>query len=158
MKPPKLEPLTVATWGAVAMGLYFVADKFGYFDRDGDGTGEGESDPEVDPATIPPLTAPTWTLEQAQAAALRIYGAIYGSGEFWNGQTGEDEQAIVDTLLTVNTDGDAALLVQVYGRRTGRWAWSGPLTLPAALREYLSASDLQTVNDAYTERGIVWNC
>jgi hypothetical protein len=31
------------------------------------------------------------------------------------------------------------------------------LTLPAALRQYLSASDLQTVNNAYTERGIVWN-
>jgi hypothetical protein len=157
MKAPKLEPLTVATWAAVAMGLYFVADKLGYFDNEGDGSGEGENDPEVDPTTIVPLTDPTWTLEQAQTAALNIYGAVYGSGEFWTGQTFEDEQAILDILLTVNTDGDAALLTQVYGRRSGAWSWSGPLTLPATLREYVSASDLQAVNEDYSQRGILWN-
>jgi hypothetical protein len=157
MKAPKLEPLTVATWAAVAMGLYFVADKFGYFDDEGDGEGEGEGDPVVDPNTIVPLTDPTWTMEQAQTAALAIYGAVYGSGQFWTGQTFENEQAIIDTLLSVNTDGDAALLVEVYGRRSGSWSLSGALTLPATLREYVSASDLQAVNEDYSERGILWN-
>lgn len=157
MSKPNIDPVTVGIWAAVGLGVYALADKLGFIDKPGDGSGEGENDPEVDPETVPDLTAPTWTMQQAQTAALRIYGAIYGGGGFWTGQTGENEGAIVATLLDVQTDGDAALLTQVYGRRSGMWAWSGELTLPAALREFVSPAELQTVNDIYRSRNIVWS-
>lgn len=141
--------LKVAQWGAVGLGLYALGSWLGVFRRD--------PDPLVPPdVDVPDLDAPTWTRQQARTVADAIYAALYGSGGFWTGSTTEDERAVVDLLKQVNTNGDAALLVDEYGVRGSSWSLTGDLNLPAALTAYLSPSDLAEVNADYREREIAW--
>lgn len=151
MARTKVEPVTVAKWGAVGIGLYALGNWLGVWKKPGD-------EPLVDPDDVNvELVPPLMSRAYARTLADRIYSAIYGSGGFWGGSVPEDEQAVVDALLEVNTTGDAALLVDEYGVRGGVWTLTGDLDLPGAIRTYLSASDIETVNTDYRRRNIEWS-
>lgn len=138
----------VATFGAVAIGLYSLGKVFGVF-----GGGKGpQLPPDLD---VPEIEVdPTLTRTYAGIMADRIFNAIYGSGGFWGGSVWEDEPTVLATLLEVMNDADAVLLVDQYGIRGGMWTLTGDLDLMGAVRTYLDASDINTVNEAYRARGM----
>lgn len=148
MDTSNVKPGTVVVWGAVVIGGAALAKRMGLF--------ETGPDPRLPPdLDVPEVTAnPTLTRSYAGVMADRIFSAIYGSGGFWGGSVLEDEATVVDTLLEVQNDADALLLVDAYGIRGGMWTLTGDLDLMGAVRTYLDADYIAAVNTAYRQRGM----
>ena len=109
------------------------------------------------PDNLPPpviTTAPTLTRPAARVIADTIFGAIYGSGGFWAGQTTENEAAVIAALAFCMNDADVLLVIDEYGSRSGTWSLSGDLDLPATITRYLSAANIQDINEGFARRGI----
>jgi hypothetical protein len=65
----------------------------------------------------------------------------------------EDEARIVQLLQRANRDGDVCRLLTVYGsRQIG--AAGVPYTLVELVTTYLSAADIQAINDNWSAKGI----
>lgn len=111
-------------------------------------------EPQPDPYFTEDMEPPTFTRQQARLAAEGIFAAIYGDGGFWTGNTAENEAAVIAILKTCRNTSDVFLVIDAYGIRGGSWSWSGEMNLPAAITQYLSASDRQEVNDYYAAHGI----
>lgn len=148
MDTSNVKPGTVAVWGAVIIGGAALAKKLGLF--------ETGPDPKLPPDLDIPEVAvdPTLTRSYAGVMADRIFSAIYGSGGFWGGSVLEDEATVVATLLEVQNDADALLLVDAYGIRGGLWTLTGDLDLMGAVRTYLEPENIDEVNSAYRSRGM----
>lgn len=148
MDTSNVKPGTVVVWGAVVIGGAALAKRMGLF--------ETGPDPKLPPdLDVPEVSVnPTLTRSYAGVMADRIFSAIYGSGGFWGGSALEDEATVVDTLLEVQNDADALLLVDAYGIRGGMWTLTGDLDLMGAVRTYLDADDIAAVNTAYRQRGM----
>lgn len=110
------------------------------------------------PDMQPPVftQGPTLTRQAARAMATAIFTAIYGSGGFWTGSTGEDEGAVIATIAQTNNDADVALLIDEYGMREGSWSTEGELDLPGTIVAYLSSSDRAEINAGFMDRGITF--
>lgn len=136
--------------GALLLG-YQVAKRFGLVGDTGapdvPGLPNGVEAEHVD-------EPPTLTVEVAQSLAATIYAALYGDGTLWSGNATEDEAAVIAALDLLQNDADVLLLIQEYGTRTGGFALTGPLTLPAAVQEYLSPRNIAEINANFARKGI----
>lgn len=106
----------------------------------------------LDPGTV--TVPPTLTAEHARVLAETIYVALYGDGTLWSGNATEDEQVVIGALAQCRNDADVLLLIDRYGNRSGLFALTGSMGLIAALREYLSARDIEEVNATWRTAGI----
>lgn len=97
---------------------------------------------------------PTLTRQGARLLADTIFAAIYGSGDFWTGSTGEREDVVIGALWQCRNDADVLLVIDAYGIRGGSWSLSGQMNLPATLVEYLDRAERETLNQGLSDRGI----
>lgn len=143
----------VSQWaigGGVLLVAFAVAKKFGLFDTD------RREEPRLPPENEPPpvTIAPTITKQAARHLADTIFAAIYGSGDFTTGSTGEDEEAVIAALVQAQNDADVLAIMDAYGVRSGTWSWSGDLDLTGAVNTFLSRSDIEAINMNYRDKGI----
>lgn len=101
---------------------------------------------------------PTITAEEARVIADIVAAGIYAGTGFWTGwpfgSLDEDEAVVVAAMITetIRNDADVLLVIDQYGIH-GEFA-TPDLTLPQAIRHYLSPSEVEVINDAYRDRGI----
>lgn len=149
MQRTRIEPAQLGIFAVIAIAAYGVAKAFGVVGGEDDAPylPEGIDAPNV---SVPP----TITAQHAQTLADRIYAAIYGDGTLWTGSTTENEDAVIAALAEAGNDADVLLIADKYGRRGGTWSTSGNLNLWGVVREYLSTSDIASINEYYRANGI----
>lgn len=146
---PEVSARDIVTGAAVTGGavvLYQVGKRLGWW---------GSTAQDETPYT-PESGSPPATLNDAAARAIadRIYSAIYGDGTWWSGNAFEDEAAVIRALDEPQNDNDVIKVINAYGVRTGGFAQTGPLHLVGVVQEYLSASDIATINSNFSRKGI----
>jgi len=89
------------------------------------------------------------TQAQANVIADGIEVALYGSG--WIESPTEDEATVIQLMEIATNDADVNLIMNTYGERG---SFLSKITLAAAIRDYLSTSDIAAINSNYASKGI----
>lgn len=101
---------------------------------------------------------PSITIEQARIIADRIDQAIYSDSTFWSGggfgSLFENEQKVIQALTdpTLTRNADVLLVADAYGIR-GRFL-TPDLNMVQAVRYYLADDQVETINLAWSGRGM----
>jgi len=140
IKDPNLEP--ILKWSVIGIVGIYVVDSI----VDSLST-ERHSTLDEHCGNISGLTKPkSWYAANSDS----IFAAIWLSGD----ALFEDEEAIVNVMIQLNTYGDFLKLVCTYDVR-GRYVWFLEETdLIEALVAYLSDSDKEIINTNFLEKGI----
>lgn len=104
-----------------------------------------KGDDDASDSSRPPGTQ-TLTDVQVKSIADAIDWAFRG--------VAEDEGEVIRQLMKANTAVDVWAITKAFGSRRLLFGLSGPFTLPAAVSQYLSASDIERINADYRAKGI----
>lgn len=104
--------------------------------------------------TLPEQGEKTYTDDQYKIFADGIETGVWGTGPL--GVWTEDDEAIGDILMQMNTLGDVIALNNAYGIRTRGIILSDGGNLVQTINNYLDSDVKSDVNEDYRNKNILW--